>query len=166
MREEVEPRTAAMGFLFALKRFDQAIARAYGPYRDLDLFRDGRLIGLIESLTWLWMLFDHPDTKDLIIPDAREALRFARGRSLHAWADAIEFRTDVPLELSLPPGTPPVEGVLISDWCWRPAAELPGGKRQGHTSGKAEYERAFAGRPTRRVLGEFVDIAARITSGL
>lgn len=154
-----------MGFLFALNRFDKAIARGYGAHRDVDLFRDRRLIALIESLTWLWMLFDHPDTKAMIEPDVREALRFARGRSLHAWADAIEFRTNVPLKLSLPPGTPPVEGLLIPDWCWRTAAELPGGKRPGPASGKAEYERIFAGNPVRRVLGEFVEIASRVASG-
>jgi hypothetical protein len=58
---EVEPRTAARGFFFALRRFDDAVGRAHGAYRDIDLFRDNLLIALIESLTWLEMLFDHPN---------------------------------------------------------------------------------------------------------
>jgi hypothetical protein len=61
-----------MGFFFALRRFDDAVGRAYGAYRDIDLFRDNLLIALIESLTWREMLFDPPKTKDLISPSARE----------------------------------------------------------------------------------------------
>ena len=130
------------------------------------------LISLIESLTWLEMLFDHPATKDLISPDEREALRFARGRSRHAWAEAIEFRTDVPLLPSSQPQATTtrtglrIEPAVIADWCWWPAAEIPGGKRQGHKVGKAEYERLFAGRRAREVLEGFVEIASSVASGL
>jgi hypothetical protein len=172
LSEEVEPRTAAMGYFFALRRFDEAAGRAYGRDRDLALFRDRLFVSLIESLTWLEMLFDHDDTRGLIEADMRGALRFARGRSRHAWAEAIEFRTDVPLQPSLRPRAAAtgkgsrIGPAVIADWCWRPAAELPGGKRPGSTVGKAEYERLFAGRRAREVLEGFVEIANRIASEL
>jgi hypothetical protein len=125
--------------------------------------RDRLFIAVIEALTWLEMLFDHEATEDLIDVDLREALRFARGRSRHAWAEAIEFRSDMPLTVDGQPVEPPI---VIADWCLRRASDLPGGKRPGHTIGKVEYERLFAGRRARDLLGAFMEVANHISFGI
>lgn len=152
-----------MGYVYALGRLDEALGRASGPYRDLTLIRDRLFTAVIETLTWLEMLFDHDETKGLIDGALRKALSFARGRSRHAWAEAIEFRTDVPLTVDGQPVEPPI---IIADWCWRRASDLPGDKRPGHKIGKAEYEKLFAGRRARDVLGAFMEVANRVSFGI
>lgn len=52
-------------------------------------------MSLFETLNWLDALLLRPEVEPLVDHDLRAALRFARGRVHHAWADAIEFRTDV-----------------------------------------------------------------------
>jgi hypothetical protein len=87
-------------------------------------------VALFEALNWLDALCLHPEAAPRIDPKLKDALRFVRGRVHHAFGDAIEFRDDVPLPLGpVGVGLGSKRPVLITDWCWSDAADLPGGKR-------------------------------------
>ena len=159
---EIQPKTAALAYHHALGRLQQAVGR---DYQYPAAFREQVFVPLIEALLWLDMMFDHPETNDIIDPDLRQALAFARNRSLHAWAKTIEFRNDVVLAVpmtSTNSGVQRIEPAIISDWCWRQANTIPGGKRPGWKVGKAEYDRLFAGRQVSPILDRFAEFANRV----
>jgi hypothetical protein len=165
---EVSLRTACMGYLYAVKRIDDATARAAAttPY-----FRGEVFIPLIETLNWLDMILDRPEVEHRVEPDMKLAFKFARGRSHHAWAEAIEFRNDVPLPqppaVTLATGhVAPLAPLLVSDWCWRQPEELPGSKRPGHTKGKNEYRRLLAGRQARATLNLMIEVVGTVGLGI
>jgi hypothetical protein len=158
---EVPMRIAALGYLYALKRFDDTTGRGFiAP-----VLREHIFIPLLEALTWLDMLLVRPEFEGSIDPELVRAFAFARGRSHHAWAQAIEWRTDVVMPLSpgrYSSGIFKVAPAVVADWCWRSPEKLPGGKRPGHTVGKDEYRRHLAGQRTRSTLDDITTVVANV----
>jgi len=76
--------------------------------------------------------------------DDRPAIRFARNRVQHQWAEALELR---------PPTvrSPLRDSSHDSDWYWRSAADLPPASRKA-PAGEAAYEKLLAGRPAELTL--------------
>jgi hypothetical protein len=153
---QVPVRVAALGYLHAVGRLDEKHAMTpTWPPADEAIF-----IPLIECLTWLDMLLDHPAVRPLVDPDLRLALKFARGRSHHAWAQAIEYRDDVLLETRMAGASSSaiVGPIVVADWCWRQPEQIAGGKRPGRSEGKDEFKRLLAGKQSRSVLHEFIAV--------
>lgn len=102
--------------------------------------------------------------------DLRDALKFVRGRVHHAFADAIEFRDDVPLPLGPATGSGARGPVLIADWCWCDAANLAGGQRdtsaRSDRSRETAYQQVLAGRQVRAALDQVAELAAQLYNEL
>lgn len=127
---------------------------------------------LFEALNWLDALQLRPEAAAQMAPDLRGALRFVRGRVHHQFADAIEFRADVLVQLSpTSSGVGPRGPLAIADWCWRDVADLRGGKRASNVrtqrrSGETAYNKVLAGRQARAALNQVASLAAQLFAGL
>jgi hypothetical protein len=118
---EAPLKTFATDYLLAYRRLQKT---TLNPKAREEIF-----ISLFETLNWLDALLLRPEVEPLVDHDLRAALRFARGRVHHAWANAIEFRTDVRLPQTLVSLAGAAQAVrvqpgAIADWCWRKAEDL------------------------------------------
>jgi hypothetical protein len=166
-------KSIAYGYLAAYKRLQDATIKAYGgpqPNQYLEeLASEEVFIALFETLNWLDALVDRPEVSPRVEAALGEALKFIRGRVHHQWAEAIEFRHDVPF----PTVVTNVQGrsrvvapPVISDWCWRSADEIPGGRRSGRDKGEAEYRSFLAGRQVRTSLDQIASLAGAQMPGV
>lgn len=162
-------RTIALGYVRAYERLQETYSHAYLrlPNTNLDAeAAEDVWAALFETLNWLDALQLHPEAAAQTPADLRDALRFARGRVHHQFADAIEFRADVLVQLAPTSArTGPRGPVAIADWCWRHTTDLRGGKRASNArsrrnSGETAYEDALAGRQARAALGQVATVAA------
>ncbi len=119
------------------------------------------ILSLFEALNWAVVLDDRcrehwaPDGNPLGSEWLRRwrgdatiarAIRFARNRVHHQWAEALELR---PPTVRSPLRDPSHE----SDWYWRSAADLPPASRNRQVpAGEAAYEKLLAGRPAELTL--------------
>ena len=112
-------------------------------------------IPLFEALNWAGVLEEaaRPHTDQLL-----SAIRFARNRVVHDWADAVEGRSILnPAGATIRPlgagvgraGTvgPPV----VWEWFWRNRASLPSGT---NNRGGPAYDALLAGKPVRAALDQ------------
>jgi hypothetical protein len=166
-------KTIALGYSRPYGRLQKAYEPAFSRRVLVDSYAAEHTaeqiwVALFEALNWLDALCLHPEAAPRIDPNLKDALRFVRGRVHHAFADAIEFRDDVPLPLGpVGVGLGSKRPVLIMDWCWCDAADLPGGKRASSTasrdrSGEAAYQKVLAGRQVRAALDQVAQLAAEI----
>jgi hypothetical protein len=153
----VDLRTLGLGYLRAYHRLHDTSLRTASS--------DELFIPLHETLGWLYSLLLRGEVKPLVPDDVASALRFVRGRVHHRWADAVEFRNDVQL--------PPVwlgwqvgkhiyhtDPTVYSDWCWRPAADLP----KGQARGEAVYVQLLEGQQVKSTLTPFTDLVYLATA--
>jgi hypothetical protein len=132
---DIRVKTIALGYSRAYGRLQKAYEPAFSRRVLIDSYAAEHTaeqiwVALFEALNWLDALCLHPEAAPRIDPKLKDALRFVRGRVHHAFGDAIEFRDDVPLPLGpVGVGLGSKRPVLITDWCWSDAADLPGGKR-------------------------------------
>jgi hypothetical protein len=135
-------KSIAFGYLAAYKRLQTATVKAYGgpqPNQYLeDLAAEEVFVSLFETLNWLDALLDRPEVSPNVEPSLAAALKFVRGRVHHRWAEAIELRHDVPfptIVTNVQGASRVIAPPLISDWCWRSADDIPGGRRSGRARG-------------------------------
>ena len=164
-------KTIALGYMRAYKHLQETYSQAYLrlPSTNLDAqAAEDVWSALFEALNWLDALQLCPEAAAHMAPDLQHALRFVRGRVHHQFADAIEFRTDVLVQLGPTSARVGPRGPLaIADWCWRDAADLRGGKRASNArtqsrSGETAYKNALAGRQARAALDRVASLAAQL----
>src|SRR5215831_14637823 len=106
-----------MGYMRAHRRLEETYSRAFvlRPGEEL-LEHDAEdiRIALFEALNWLDALLLVDEAAARLDPDLHGALRFVRGRVHHVWANAIEYRRDVPfMQGPSTPGSGPSPPLLI-----------------------------------------------------
>jgi hypothetical protein len=167
-------KTIAMGYTRAYRGLQETYSQAYLrlPSTNLDARAAEEVwAALFEALNWLDALQKRPEAAAQMAPDLRDALRFVRGRVHHQFADAIEFRTDVLVQLTPTSARFGPRGpVAIADWCWRDATDLAGGKRASSArtqerSGETAYTNALARRQARAALDQIASLAAQLFAG-
>ena len=158
----------ALGFSRAHGRLTAAYSKRYGQtelaknQRKEDVFE-----ATFEALNWLDALRLHPEGARRIDPDLNDAIRFVRGRVHHSFADAIEFRDDVLMQVGSATGVGVRPPIVIADWCWLRVGALRGGGRSSNAasrerSGETAYESLLAGGQARAALDGIAQTAAEI----
>lgn len=97
-----------------------------------------------QVLDWAWRR--RVDGGDFV-----SAIRCARNRVHHQWADALVLEDGFTVPFVLPMAT--------HEWRWRrladlPPARAPQGRRAAEAAAEADYDRLLAGQPARAVLGQ------------
>jgi hypothetical protein len=133
------------GYSGALDRF-----RATADERDRP---EKRFIPLFEALNWVAAIMAFPGAPSLYDDSVVRALRFARNRVHHSFADALEPR-DVPfapgLVVSARGGSRIVAPPTVLDWFWKSPEELPAGREDA--KGEKAYREHLAGEPVEHAL--------------
>lgn len=146
-----------MGYRRALARF-AATASERDPKE--------RFIPLFESLNWAVVLMDFWRKRGSEIDDdTLHALRFARNRVHHQWADALEAR-DLPnatITQSVSGRSRIVRPPTRLEWHWKPLNQLPTTSRGfDDVRGREAYEAHLAGTSAHRALGHLDDLLRMI----
>ncbi len=159
--------TNIVTFRVLLAGYEQAVGR----FEQLSRTRDARQVfgPLFEALNWVVALDDQarmhyaPEGKPLdwawrsrvVGGDFVSAVRCARNRVHHQWADALTISEGFSAPLVAP--------LVAHEWRWRrlgdlPQADHPKGRAAARALDEAEadYERLLAGHPARVVLGELL----------
>ena len=153
--------TNSVTFRTLLAGYDAAVSRFATAARGRDAAATFR--PLFEALNWAVALDDQtrkhwaPEGAPLDwswrarVPggDVVDAVRCARNRVHHQWADALVLYEGL--------AAPVVAPVVAHEWCWRqlvdlPAADLPKGKAAA--AAEDHYRELLAGRPARHSLSE------------
>jgi hypothetical protein len=149
--------TFVTGYGEALERFGRA---AHRPAEET--FKP-----LFETLSWAFSIDDYWLKEKR--PELREpmifAVRFARNRIVHGWADILDTRDeaaagiDVTLASGGRRGGAHASGHLVRHWIWRDFAELPRAdpdKRQGEKAYRCLLSKKFV-QPTLDELGAILN---------
>ena len=117
---------------------------------------EGMYLPLFEALNWAGCLEEdrRPHSDPLLL-----AVRHARNRVVHQWADAVEGR-NVPVARVITTsgaGAPTMSRLLgapvVWDWFWRKSARLPApAARFADPTGEGHYETLLADKPVRQTL--------------
>jgi len=143
---------------------------AFGRLEDARLSKDAAatFMPLFETLHWLVALDDQADARlaptgepkrpkwwtDLTDGRHVQAVRHARNRVHHQWADALKLAeggTTFPMTFPL----------VFHEWCWRPSSDLPAGWPDAE--GQSAYDELLAGSPARHGLRTLGELYARLT---
>ncbi len=138
--------------------------RAYARFKEIPQHREALseiFLPLFEALTWAGSLEEklRPHNEPLL-----RAVRNARNRVIHQWADAIKAHDfPAPTVLSAARGSRIILPPLISDWVWREVNERP---TPGHPedTGKERYIGLLAGKRVRETLDELTRVFAQESS--
>ena len=136
------------GFHRALRRLNETISRG-----DVDPIET--LIPLFETLHWfvaakVESLFDPEDDAQRETWEKARAIRFARNRVNHHWADALSLQ-DKPfptVTTNLAGGSRVIHPTVVKMWCWVPVEKLPVPEDQWHRDaevGEPLYREHLAG---------------------
>jgi hypothetical protein len=98
-----------------------------------------------KPLNWGWR--DKIDSGDYV-----RAVRFARNRVHHQWADALELTTD---GFTFPITFP----MVFHEWRWRRSVDLPVGD---DSRDEATYDRLLANHPARHILQQLGETYAQV----
>lgn len=140
MAHSVETKVLIAGYRAAVDRFMKA-RQGHDPHLAFH--------PLFEALNWAVAIEDQaPAELGRLKSEDRQllvAVRYARNRIHHQWADALKYTNGAVLsELTLP--------ISLFEWQWRPVGEIPQAKKAQHNTGAAEYTSALADRPARLTL--------------
>jgi hypothetical protein len=145
-----DPAWYVTGYRRALARFDATREAREEP--------EEMFIPLFEALNWAAAIVDpNSPLRALITDNTVRALRFARNRVHHQWADALDPR-DVPYAPGLitrASGRGPriVAPPTVVEWFWKPLNQLPKPPpNRSDRRGQAAYGAHLAGEPARDAL--------------
>lgn len=88
---------------------------------------------------------------EIVGGDHVDAVRFARNRAHHQWADALVLSEGFAFPITFP--------LVTHEWAWRPSTDLPKGKND---SGRLAYDRLLANRPARFSLQQLDETYAYV----
>lgn len=159
-------RTLLEGYEHAVQRFTDASKSRSAPQVFQPLF---------EALNWAVALDDQarahwaPEGTPLDWSwrarvaggDLVNAVRCARNRVHHQWADALVLREGMSAPLSPP--------LVLHEWSWRPLDELPeadGRRTDAIVEAESDYGRLLAAVPARITLADLVDPFHRLAGML
>jgi hypothetical protein len=138
------------GYRSAYERLEAASQPSNDP--------DEMFLPLFEALSWAGSLEEKLRPHDNHV---LSAVRFARNRVLHQWADTLEAR-EYPAPIvhtNRPGGSRIIMPPFLWDWFWREVHELPSpSPRLPDRHGKRCYVELLAGRRARDALTELLGI--------
>jgi hypothetical protein len=155
--------TFVAGYSEALERFRRAVHDSRLPE---ETFRP-----LFEALSWAFSIDDfwllegkrHELREPLIV-----AVRFARNRATHRWADILDLRDEPAAGLAVTPaggggrrGGAHPSGHLVRHWCWRDLDELPRAPEK-FRRGEEDYRRLLSRKLVQPTLDDLEAIFSRL----
>lgn len=142
---------------------------AFGRLEDAHLSRDAAatFLPLFETLNWLVALDDQAAARWAPTGEPRgrkwwtdvtdgrhvQAVRHARNRVHHQWADALKLAEGMTFPMTFP--------LVFHEWCWRPSSDLPPIGRPD-AKGQSAYDELLAGSPARHGLRTLGELYARL----